>query len=236
MRNRRFFIIMLCIGIICALSLTACGEKQEAAKTEAEIQAEPAAQIEPIEAAPDETAPAEPASADAAPVFKETPYKNEYSDAGVSIAPYGLQFVFNTQTMDGEAFDSKEEFAKNRLTVFTVWSTTCPACIKMMPTWEELSKDYAGTGVEFVGLCLDATVSGGTTADLAKDIVVESGVTYSQILINDALLQQIMQEVMYLPTTFFLDNQGSVIVSPAIGAMDKQVWVDFIETLVSQIA
>ncbi len=235
MRKQRFIVITLCIGAICALLLAACAPQQEAAKTEAEIQAEPAAQIEPTEAAP-AAAPADAAPAQAAPAFKDTPHKNEYNDAGVALAPYGLQFVFNTQTMDGKTFDSKEEFAKNRLTVFTVWSTTCPACIKMMPTWEELSKEYEGTGIAFVGLCLDATVSGGTTADLAKDIVVESGVTYTQILVNDILLQQIIHEVMYLPTTFFLDQQGNVIVSPAIGAMDKQVWVDFIESIVSQMA
>ncbi len=236
MRNKRLLVMMLCIALACMPLLTSCGQKQEEVlQTEAQIQSAPPAQVEPAAAAPEE--PAQAANAVAtAQAFKDTPHKGDYADAGVSIAPYGLQFDFQTKTMDGADFDSKEIFAQNRLAVFTVWSTTCPACIKMMPTWEELSEEYAGTGVQFVGLCLDATVSGGTTADLAKDIVAESGVTYTQVLINDELLQQIMQEVMYLPTTFFLDGQGNVIGSPAIGAMDKQVWVDFIESIVAQLA
>ncbi len=112
---------------------------------------------------------------------------------------------FTTTTMDGATF-TNEDLAGYKLTMVNVWSTTCPYCIDEMPGLELLYSKLP-EGVNLVGICLD----GDFNAEVAKQIMDESGVTFPVLLNSDSLTRSLTGYVSSLPTTVFVDSKGNLV-------------------------
>lgn len=112
---------------------------------------------------------------------------------------------FTTTTMDGATF-TNEDLADYKLTMVNVWSTTCPYCIDEMPGLELLHNSLP-EGVNLIGICLD----GDFNAEVAKQIMDESGVTFPVLLNSDSLTQSLTGYVSSLPTTVFVDSKGNLV-------------------------
>lgn len=112
---------------------------------------------------------------------------------------------FTTTTMDGATF-TNEDLADYKLTMVNVWSTTCKYCIEEMPGLELLHNSLP-EGVNLIGICLD----GDFNAEVAKQIMDESGVTFPVLLNSDSLTQSLTGYVSSLPTTVFVDSKGELV-------------------------
>lgn len=128
---------------------------------------------------------------------------------------------FTTTTMDGATF-TNEDLADYKLTMVNVWSTTCKYCIEEMPGLELLHNSLP-EGVNLIGICLD----GDFSAEVAKQIMDESGVTFPVLLNSDSLTQSLTGYVSSLPTTVFVDSKGNLVGQgiagvPALGS-DQEV-------------
>ena len=55
----------------------------------------------------------------------------------------GSSISFQTTDLDGNAVDSKDLFAKNKITMINIWGTYCGPCVEEMPEIEVISKEYA---------------------------------------------------------------------------------------------
>lgn len=168
--------------------------------------------------------------------FAATPHKDAYVPVEINFDYSGMDMRVNTKTLEGEAFEGESAFSKNRLTVLTVWSTTCPACIGTMPVWSEVAKEYEGSGVAFVGLCSDAAIGGGKTIDVARQILADNGICFTQLCINDDAIQKILSQMMYLPTTYFIDSTGKTVCAESIGYTEKEGLINTIETIMAHLA
>ena len=167
--------------------------------------------------------------------FAPSPYAQSYTPMDIDFTYPSYDFKADTEDFDGQAFNAAQEYAKARMTVLTVWSTTCSVCVRMMPIWEELSRDYAGSGVNFVGICGDAQDRESEAYELAAQIAQSEGLSYRQLITNDTAMEKILSNVMYLPTVFFLDSQGNTISSFLVGYADKESMVNVIETMLAHI-
>lgn len=112
---------------------------------------------------------------------------------------------FTTATMDGATF-TNDDLADYKLTMVNVWSTTCKYCIEEMPGLELLHNSLP-EGVNLIGICLD----GDFSAEVAKQIMDESGVTFPVLLNSDSLTQSLTGYVSSLPTTVFVDSKGNLV-------------------------
>ena len=112
---------------------------------------------------------------------------------------------FTTTTMDGATF-TNEDLADYKLTMVNVWSTTCPYCIDEMPGLELLHNSLP-EGVNLIGICLD----GDFNAEVAKQIMDESSVTFPVLLNSDSLTRSLTGYVSSLPTTVFVDSKGNLV-------------------------
>ena len=141
----------------------------------------------------------------------------------------GTLISFKTTDLDGNAVDSKDLFAKNRITMINIWGTYCGPCIEEMPELEEISREYADKGIGVAGLVVDVTEGNDSKLEEAKEIVKDTGVTYMNIKAWDGFSDQL--SAPGTPTTYFVDSEGKLIGDPIVGAnvmKYKQTLDDFL--------
>ena len=128
----------------------------------------------------------------------------------------GSSISFQTTDLDGNAVDSKELFAKNKITMINIWGTYCGPCVEEMPEIEVISKEYADKGAAVVGLVVDVTEADDSKLADAHDIVKDTGVTYLNLKAWDGSNSQLAAPGT--PTTYFVDSEGNLVGDPIVGA------------------
>lgn len=117
-------------------------------------------------------------------------------------------------------------FAESKLTVLNVWATYCGPCINEMPDLGELAAEYEDMDVRIVGIPMD--VMNQESLEYAFAIVEDTGADYTHLLLTQELYDWGLQEVQYVPTTFFVNGQGEII-DTVVGSMDKESWKELID-------
>jgi thiol-disulfide isomerase/thioredoxin len=115
---------------------------------------------------------------------------------------------FTLSTLDGKKVSLADY--KGRPVLINFWATWCAPCKIEMPWFEELRKQYAAQGFEILGLNADP--------DAGKDVIAKTaqkiGVTYP-ILLTDDKVQDAYGGVDYLPMSFYVDRNGTIVEATA---------------------
>lgn len=136
---------------------------------------------------------------------------------------------FAATTLDGDAIDSSI-FADADVTMVNIWGTFCGPCISEMPDLAELNGELP-EGCALVGLLTD--VYDGQNADLALQIVEETGVTYKNIIPDETLYQFLAENITGVPTTLYVDSEGNIL-GGVVGARSKDEYKAILEELVKE--
>ena len=139
---------------------------------------------------------------------------------------------FSTVDLDGNTV-TNEIFKGHKITLVNVWATFCGPCIKEMPELEEISHERDSADVLIIGICGDLLDPSGNINDgllaKARDIADNStGVTYTCLAPSAELKVGILSDVFSYPTTFIVDEDGSVL-DKTVGARDKAGWLELID-------
>lgn len=153
-------------------------------------------------------------------------------DDEVAVMPISDKYLFFTDCKDqnGDAVDSLELFGKYDVTMVNVWATFCGPCIKEMPELNVLARELEQDNIGLVGVCCDVLdYEGGLDegqVQLAKDIIAETGVEYTNLMLSDLSVLEKAVNIDAVPTTFFVDKNGAVIGSTQIGAVDNETYTE----------
>lgn len=124
------------------------------------------------------------------------------------------------------------------LTMVNVWATFCTPCINEMPELGELSQEYADRGVQIVGLVSDVLAMDGTLdqdqMELAREIVDSTSADYTHLAPSEDLFN-LLGQISSVPTTFFVDENGTQVGGTYIGAKDKDQWQQIIDQLLAEV-
>jgi len=115
---------------------------------------------------------------------------------------------------------------KGKPVVIDFWATYCAPCKLEMPWFEEFTAKYKNQGLVVLGVDQDDSVGKDAVALAAK----RTGVTYP-ILMPDKKISGSYKLGDYLPQTFFVDKNGTVV-EEVIGGRAK----DELEADVKKIA
>lgn len=127
-----------------------------------------------------------------------------------------------TEWINGEV---KPQDLKGKVVVLDFWATWCGPCIAAFPHNNELAKDYADKGVQFIGIC---TSNGQENfGKVARD----ANLTYPNGR-DESLAAQEGWGVMWYPTYAVVDRKGNV---RAVG-LSPQYLEDVIRKLVAEPA
>ena len=112
---------------------------------------------------------------------------------------------FNLADVSGNQHNISEWQGKIR--VINFWATWCPPCLKEIPEFVELQKQYAGKGLQFIGIAID-------DQEPVEEYLAATKINYP-ILIGGvtgiALAQQLGNRVDAVPFTIVVNRQGQII-------------------------
>lgn len=99
--------------------------------------------------------------------------------------------------------------------MLNTWATWCGPCGEELSGLESLAAEIAGKDCQIIGICDDTTV-GEKVIENANNSLAESGVTYVN-LIQTEEIQKLLPLPAY-PATCFVDNEGTILTKPVVGA------------------
>lgn len=142
----------------------------------------------------------------------------------------------STTDLDNNPVDASV-FAKNKITLVNVWNVGCTPCINEIPYFDQLNKEYEGTGAAILGLYEDFGV--GISDDemsQIKDILANADASYTQLRIDGTLAQDDMiLNIMVFPTTYVVNSEGTII-GTIEGSNDYEGWKATIDSYLDQAA
>ena len=143
---------------------------------------------------------------------------------------------FRTASLAGALVD-ESVFADAKLTMVSVWATTCGYCIQEMPELAQLNRTYGDRGFQVVGLVADTYRGDGTfqqaQIEQARSLSERAGADYLQLL-PMADLQAAVSAVQAYPAALFVDSEGNVVQEIAYGMRSAEQWSTVIEALLVQ--
>ena len=122
-------------------------------------------------------------------------------DAGTGL---GTLASFTAGTLDGGTFTQDDIMAKD-VTVINFWALSCGPCIVEMPDLAE----FAGAlpdNVQLVTVCRD----GNGNEDTAREVLEKAGFEGVTLISGSGDLLDLSRNLMYTPTTVFVDGEGMV--------------------------
>ncbi|MCM1155339.1 MAG: TlpA family protein disulfide reductase [Roseburia sp.] len=142
---------------------------------------------------------------------------NPTPESAVSAYGFPAQMpAFTAKDLDGNEL-TESIFSEKDLTVLNIWGTFCPPCIGEMPELGEWAKEMPDN-VQLIGLITDISGDDDTQHhDLAVEILDKADADFLQIVANQDFAP-IMQCVIGVPTTLFIDKEGNLAGDPIIGA------------------
>lgn len=153
------------------------------------------------------------------------------ADASASQPLFG---DFTAYDLDGNEIDSSV-FTGHDVTMINVWATYCGPCLNEMPELGELAKEYADSGLQIIGIVVDAADGNGNAydgaIDYAKSLVENTGANYLHILPSQTLTAKFLKDVYAVPTTVFVDENGVQLGEEYVGSKDKAGWKGVIDDM-----
>lgn len=122
---------------------------------------------------------------------------------------------FSTTDMDGNKV-TNDTFADYDLTVVNFWATYCNPCIDELPELAEWKKELPNN-VNLIGLLVDVDEKGDDQYKLAEKIIKETGADYQHLIATEEF-DDMISNLVGVPTTFFVDSTGKIIGEPFAGA------------------
>ena len=226
-------------------SLFGCGQSSEAKTTEQsteqtqeEAPSEPPAE-ETVEAQPEDTEE-QPENAEEQPEDTEKQPEDTEEQSAEQSTEEGAFEKMSLTNLAGDEID-KTIFEGHDLTVINVWATSCKPCLSEMPELAKLSDEYEQNGgqVQIIGLCTDLVDMDANRVDsqieLANQIVELTGADYTHLVPDDEMLNFLMENIIGVPTTFFVDSQGKEVGESVIGARDQAAWQEEINNRLAML-
>lgn len=177
----------------------------------------------------------------AAPSIDSAPAVSAGSGTGSAPSDAATNTVFGrftAETFSGETV-TEELFARSRLTMVNIWATFCGPCINEMPELGEISAEYADKDFAIVGIPVDIfDRSGKLSADAvanARDIISATKADYPHLIASAELQNGKLSEVVYVPETVFIDQNGNQVGKSYTGSRSKAAWLRIIDDLLKEV-
>lgn len=114
---------------------------------------------------------------------------------------------FTLNSLDGKKLSFDD--LKGKPVLINFWATWCAPCKIEMPWFEQFHKQYEGQGLQIVGIVED-----DAPKETVQNTVQKTGVTYA-ILHTDNKVDKAYGGIDYLPSSFFIDRNGTIVAQTA---------------------
>lgn len=154
-----------------------------------------------------------------------------------STFPRGDEIFKDTKStdLDGNKVDDSI-FKGKKLTMVNVWGTFCSPCIGEMPDLQKLSEEYADKDFRIIGIVCDiADAEDKEKIQLAKEICEDTGVKYVSLVPSESLDDALLDSIVSVPATFFLDEDGKQLDRNYIGSRSYEGWTAIVDAIYAEL-
>ncbi len=145
---------------------------------------------------------------------------------------------FTATDLDGNPVD-QSIFEGYDLTMVNVWATFCGPCLQEMPDLGALNQEYQDRNFQIIGIVSDTLNQDGTISEsqveVAKEAVETTGADYLHLLPSEDLIGLLLWQVTSVPTTIFVDENGSLVGVGYLGSRDADAWREIIEEKLAMV-
>ena len=131
---------------------------------------------------------------------------------------------FNLKKIDGGM--AKLSDYSGKVIILDFWATWCPPCIKEIPDFVELQKEYGDKGLIILGISLDQNPK-----QALPKFIKKYKVNYP-ILLTDGKVDKSYGGVTGIPTTFIINRKGEIY-KRYVGFRPKNVFEEDIRSLLN---
>lgn len=166
----------------------------------------------------------------------EVPEGHEVTDDNTKFQT-GREIFKDIESTDLEGNEIDDSIFKGKkLTMVNIWGTFCSPCIGEMPDLQTISEEYADKGFQIIGMVCDVLDKGDVeTIGLAKDIVKDTGVKYVNVIPSPSLKAAILDSIISVPATIFLDENGQQIGQNYVGSRSLEGWKAIIDSILADM-
>ncbi len=129
---------------------------------------------------------------------------------------------FKLKTQTGKVLELSK--LKGKVVAVNFWATWCGPCVKEIPGFMEVYKQYKDKGLEIVGVSLDPK-----GWDVVRPYLERSKINYP-IVVGDMALAEAYGGIDAIPATFIIDKKGN-IVKKHVGYMNKSEFESTVKDL-----
>lgn len=154
-----------------------------------------------------------------------------------STFPRGDEIFKGTESVDLDGNKVTDKIFKGKkLTMVNVWGTFCSPCIGEMPDLQTLSEEYADKDFQIIGIVCDIKDSeDAEKIQIAKDICKETGVKYVSLVPSESLNDALLDSIVSVPATFFLDEDGKQLDRNYIGSKSLDGWKSVVDSIYAEL-
>lgn len=134
------------------------------------------------------------------------------SEYTASTPATGSRISFEVTDLDGKPVTSEELFAKNKITLVSIWQTWCGPCVAEMPELEELLKEYGPKGFGVAAYCSDADSK--EMKQQAKEIA--GAYNFVNLAYSDSVEKALPW--FCTPFAYLVDEKGTILRCPIVGS------------------
>jgi len=152
---------------------------------------------------------------------------NDDTDAQVSTS--------NAAVLGREAYD--EVIAKNDLTLVNIWATWCTPCVNELSELQRIEDEYknvAVVGILFDGVNSSTLARDEITIEYAVELMEDKGVSYTVVVPDEHLFNTFCADLMYFPTSYFVDSEGNIVGEQIIGANSFESWSAYVDAALGE--
>lgn len=194
-------------------------------------------------------------------VYGET--EQEGIDAAEILIDLGFSNVWRLESMDiwgGTIISTEEEMrplnhldsvdingnkvdisilAGHKLTLVNIWATYCSPCMEEITALGRLAREMEDEGVQIIGLLSD--VLGATfepdpdVMSYAREITDAAQADYVNIIPSKEIYIRVIGQITAIPTSFFVDETGTIISNAYSGAYSYDEWKGYIQETLHQL-
>ncbi len=129
-------------------------------------------------------------------------------------------------------------FAKNKLTMINVFSTSCNPCMEEMPHLFEISKEMKDKGFSVMPVLIDMDMEGNPDEDAKntmKELIKEKTDNFQVVFPDMNLLENVVTRSDAIPYSIFVDKDGNVVGEAHLGSKSADEWRETINKTLESV-
>ena len=127
--------------------------------------------------------------------------------------------AFKLKDLEGKDVSS-DIFNENKMTIVTIWQSTCGACMGELEALNVIYDEYKDKEVNVIGISVDNVETMGD--DGVKKVAEILELKFINIIADNEYLMELANYVQGTPTAFIVGEDGEILMEPRVGSLGKE--------------